>query len=51
VVKKAVANGVAPFFWDTGAPDDQSGNIFDRNTTLVRGQQTLDALMAGLTAK
>jgi hypothetical protein len=51
VVKQAVANGVVPFFWDTGAPDDQSGGIFDRATNLVRGQQTLDALMAGLTAK
>jgi aryl-phospho-beta-D-glucosidase BglC (GH1 family) len=51
VVKKAVANGVVPFFWDIGAPDDQSGSIFDRRTTQVRGQQTLDALMAGLTPK
>jgi aryl-phospho-beta-D-glucosidase BglC (GH1 family) len=48
VVKKAVANGVVPFFWDTGAPDDEAGGIFDRRTTLVRGRQTLDALMAGL---
>ncbi|NIA56435.1 glycoside hydrolase family 5 protein [Massilia sp. TW-1] len=51
VVKKAAANGVAPFFWDVGAPDDQSGSIFDRRTTQVRGQQTLDALMAGLPPK
>jgi aryl-phospho-beta-D-glucosidase BglC (GH1 family) len=51
VVKKAVANGVVPFFWDIGAPDDQSGSIFDRRTTQVRGQQTLDALMAGLPPK
>jgi len=51
VVKKAVANGVLPFFWDVGAPDDQSGSIFDRRTTQVRGQQTLDALMAGLPPK
>ncbi|WP_200958412.1 glycoside hydrolase family 5 protein [Massilia sp. Root335] len=51
VVRKAVANGVVPFFWDVGAPDDRSGGIFDRTTNLVRGQQTLDALMAGLTAK
>jgi len=48
VVKKAVANGVLPFFWDIGAPDDQSGSIFDRRTYQVRGQATLDALMAGL---
>jgi aryl-phospho-beta-D-glucosidase BglC (GH1 family) len=51
VVKKAVANGVVPFFWDVGAPDDQSGSIFDRRTTQVRGQQTLDAVMAGLPPK
>ena len=51
VVKKARANGVQPFFWDIGAPDDQSGSIFDRRTYQVRGQATLDALMAGLTAK
>ena len=50
VVKKAVANGVLPFFWDVGAPDDQSGSVFDRRTYQVRGQATLDALMAGLTA-
>lgn len=48
VVKKARANGVLPFFWDVGAPDDQSGSIFDRRTYQVRGQATLDALMAGL---
>ena len=51
VVKTARANGVAPFFWDIGAPDDQSGSIFDRRTYQVRGQATLDALMAGLTAQ
>jgi len=39
---------VQPFFWDPGAPDDQSGSIFDRRTYQVRGQATLDALMAGL---
>jgi aryl-phospho-beta-D-glucosidase BglC (GH1 family) len=48
VVKKAVANGLVPFFWDTGAQDDEAGGIFDRRTARVRGQQTLDALMAGL---
>ena len=51
VVRKAVANGVLPFFWDIGAPDDQSGSIFDRRTYQVRGQATLDALMAGLPAQ
>jgi aryl-phospho-beta-D-glucosidase BglC (GH1 family) len=51
VVKKAVANGVLPFFWDIGAPNDQSGSIFDRTTYQVRGQATLDALMAGLPPK
>jgi aryl-phospho-beta-D-glucosidase BglC (GH1 family) len=51
VVKKAVGNGVLPFFWDIGAPDDQSGSIFDRRTYQVRGQATLDALMAGLPAQ
>ena len=51
VVRKAVANGVLPFYWDVGAPDDQSGSIFDRRTYQVRGQATLDALMAGVAAK
>jgi len=51
VVKSAVANGLLPFFWDVGAPDDQSGSIFDRRTYQVRGQATLDALMTGLPAK
>jgi aryl-phospho-beta-D-glucosidase BglC (GH1 family) len=48
VVRKAVANGVLPFFWDAGAPNDQSDGIIDRGTYQVRGQATLDALMAGL---
>lgn len=51
VVKSALAHGAIPFFWDTGAPDDQSGSIFDRRTYAVRGQSTLDALITGATAQ
>ena len=47
VVKAAVANGVLPFYWDVGVTD----GIFDRKTNLVRDRHTLDAVMAGLSAK
>ena len=40
VTKQAIANGLIPFFWDTGG-------LIDRNKNTVRDQQALDALMQG----
>jgi hypothetical protein len=40
VTQRALALGLVPFYWDTGA-------LLDRSHNLVRDQQTLDALMAG----
>jgi aryl-phospho-beta-D-glucosidase BglC (GH1 family) len=40
VTQRALAMGLVPFYWDTGA-------LLDRSHNLVRDQQTLDALMAG----
>lgn len=51
IVKSALAHGMLPFVWDTGAPDDQSGGIFDRTSYAVRSHGTLDALMRGATAQ
>jgi aryl-phospho-beta-D-glucosidase BglC (GH1 family) len=40
VTQRALALGLVPFYWDTGA-------LLDRSHNLVRDQPTLDALMAG----
>jgi hypothetical protein len=40
VTKQAIANGLIPFFWDTGG-------LIDRNKNTVRDHQALDALMQG----
>jgi len=40
VTKQAIANGLMPFFWDTGG-------LIDRNNYTVADQQALDALMQG----
>jgi len=42
VSKQAVANGLLPFFWDTGG-------ISDRSNIKVLDQQSLDALIQGAT--
>ncbi len=47
VVRTAIANGMLPFFWDTGAQDASASGIFDRNTNTVRDRQMLDALVGG----
>lgn len=44
VTKQAIANGLIPFFWDTGG-------LIDRNKNTVRDQQALDALIQGSTGK
>ena len=40
IVKQAIANGLLPFFWDTGG-------LLDRNSNSVLDQQALDALIQG----
>ncbi|MDD4968921.1 MAG: cellulase family glycosylhydrolase [Paludibacter sp.] len=40
VTKQAIANGLLPFFWDTGG-------LINRNTYAVADQQALDGLMQG----
>ena len=40
VTKQAIANGLLPFFWDTGG-------LIDRSKYTVADQQALDALMQG----
>ncbi len=40
VTKQAIANGLQPFFWDTGS-------LLDRKNNVVLDQQSLDALVQG----
>ncbi|MDR6565079.1 cellulase family glycosylhydrolase [Chitinophaga ginsengisegetis] len=40
VTRQAIANGIKPFFWDTGG-------ALDRRNNTVRDQRTIDALVAG----
>jgi len=42
--RRAIANGLLPFYWDNGAPDFA---IFDRRAGTVSDQQALDALVRG----
>ncbi|MBE8717084.1 glycoside hydrolase family 5 protein [Cellvibrio sp. KB43] len=44
VTKTAIANGLLPFYWDSGALDNFGSGIFDRKTNRVFDQQALDAL-------
>ena len=44
VTKQAIANGLLPFFWDTGG-------LIDRSKYTVADQQALDALIQGATEK
>lgn len=44
VTKAALANGLLPFYWDTGALDNFGSGIFDRKTNQVFDQPALDAL-------
>ena len=43
VTRQAKANGILPFFWDTG----NAGGVFNRTTNTVSDQQALDALVQG----
>jgi len=49
VTKKALANGILPFYWDNGATGDKGSGIFNRNNNTVADQQALDALVQGAT--
>ena len=40
VTKKALANGLIPFYWDTGG-------AVDRQNYTVKDQRTIDAIIAG----
>jgi endoglucanase len=42
VTKQAIANGLMPFFWDTGG-------LINRNTYTITDQQALDGLIQGAT--
>lgn len=43
VAQAALANGMVPFYWETGSAED----MFDRGTPAVRDPQILDSLLAG----
>ncbi len=43
VTKKALDNGLIPFYWDTGATD----GAVDRNSYTVKDQRTINAIIAG----
>ena len=42
VTKQAIANGLLPFFWDTGS-------LIDRSKYKIADQQALDGLIQGAT--
>lgn len=44
ITKQAIANGLQPFFWDTGS-------MLDRKNNVVLDQQGFDALIQGATGK
>lgn len=45
VTKQANANGLLPFYWDSGGLDNLASGIFDRRKNIVFDQQSLDALI------
>jgi aryl-phospho-beta-D-glucosidase BglC (GH1 family) len=47
VTRQSLANGLLPFYWDTGGLDNNQSGIFDRRALTVFDQQALDALMRG----
>jgi hypothetical protein len=49
VTKQAKANGIIPFYWDTGSTGDNSSTLFNRTSYTVHDQQALDAIIAGAT--
>ncbi len=49
VTRKALANGILPFYWDAGGLDNMGSGIFDRKNKTVFDQMALDALKRGAT--
>lgn len=49
VTQQALANGLLPFYWDNGGLGNHASGIFDRSNNTVGDQQTLDALIDGIT--
>lgn len=47
VTQQALAHGLMPFYWDSGALDGFSSGIFDRNNLTVFDQTVIDALRQG----
>ena len=45
--RRAVANGLLPFYWDAGGTGNNGSAIFDRNAGTVFDRQALDALIRG----
>jgi aryl-phospho-beta-D-glucosidase BglC (GH1 family) len=45
VSKQAIANGLLPFYWDSGGLDNLASGIFDRRKNIVFDQQSLHALI------
>ncbi len=47
LVQLAKANGIIPFYWDTGYTGENNMTIFNRTDNSVYDQQALDAIMEG----
>lgn len=47
VTREAIANGLIPFYWDSGALDNLGSGIFNRHQNTVFDRQALDALLQG----
>jgi len=45
--RRAVANGMMPFYWDNGVTGNNGFALFNRQTNTVVDQQTIDALVRG----
>ena len=47
VTRQAKANGIIPFYWDSGYTGNNGSGLFNRNTRTVFDQQALDSLVLG----
>jgi len=45
--RRALENGIIPFYWDNGGLGNHASGIFDRWNRTVFDQRTMDALLAG----
>ena len=45
--RKAIENGIIPFYWDNGGTGRNGCALFDRKNTTVFDQQALDAILRG----